>query len=124
MPQPGATGKPVQTRSTGTTFSQTVDTSCPMPPLPACPVKRLGVKREGDSNIIGPCSVGWEVVREVDVPNRYFLMEFCAGRQLAVANTNMNCNDDSKVIYMEPVARPLGEITVSKFAFLDLLLVP
>ena len=60
--------------------------------------------------------------QRVEMPNRDFLPEFCAGHGLAIANTFCDVPVDKKVTHHEPWAPPLGPISAHSFTMLDLLL--
>ena len=83
---------------------------------------RVGQPRPGEHDMVGPHSFGVEAQHRVEMPNRDFLLEFCAGHGLAIANTFCDVPVDKKVTYHEPWAPPLGPISALSFTMLDLLL--
>ena len=85
---------------------------------------RIGQRRPNEDDVLGEYCFGREAVHKVEVPNRDLLMEFCLSRSRVVGNTFLPNADDQKVTYFEPWARPLEDITPSKFAMLDLVLLP
>ena len=84
---------------------------------------RIGPSRPGEHGIVGPHSFGLEARHQVEMPNRDFLLEFCATHGLEIANTFCDVSVDKKVTYHEPGVPPLAPITCNSFAMLDFLLV-
>ena len=72
---------------------------------------RIGPSRPGEHGIVGPHSFGLEARHQVEMPNRDFLLEFCATHGLEIANTFCDVPVDKKVTYHEPGVPPLAPIT-------------
>ena len=48
---------------------------------------KLGMRRPGEEDILGPCCYGLEASHKVEDCNRNLLMEFCTDRSFVVVNT-------------------------------------
>ena len=85
---------------------------------------RIGRRRPGEEDIMGPFTFGREAVHQVDTPNRDLLVEFCTDRDCVVANTIEQGIPEQKVTFVEAGVAPMSTPTVDRFAMLDLLLAP
>ena len=72
---------------------------------------RLGKRRPGEDDIIGPHGFGRAAAHHVEVPNRDILIEFCTDFEYIVASTFQQTGDDGKATYFEPRTPPMSPVT-------------
>ena len=85
---------------------------------------RLGQRRPGEEDLLGPYCFGREAVHCVEAPNRDLFIEFCTDRGYVVANSLEETPLEQKVTYFEWGQTPMGPVSASGNAMLDLVLVP
>ena len=85
---------------------------------------RLGQRRPGEEDLLGPHCFGREAVHRVESPNRDLFIEFCTDRGYVVANSLEETPVEQKVTYFEWGQAPMGPVSASANAMLDLVLVP
>jgi len=83
---------------------------------------RLGDRLPGEDLIIGPHTFGNQAARQVEVPNRDLMMQFCESNTLSIANTFMDTPPEQKVTYMEPGATYMGPVCDELYNMLDIFL--
>ena len=72
---------------------------------------RLGEARPGEDSVVGPRSLGRQASHQVEMPNRDFLLAFCAVHGMGIANTFCDVPIDKNVTYHEPEVPPMTPIT-------------
>ena len=84
---------------------------------------KIGQRRRGEEDVLGDFCFGVEASHRVEVPNRDFLMEFCWGHGLIVANTKFDNPVDCQATFRAPGAEPAGSDNHNGLHMLDLVLV-
>ena len=85
---------------------------------------RLGKRRPGEEDILGPYCFGREAMHRVEVPNRDLLMEFCMDYECIVANTFQQTGDGLKATYFEPGTAAMDPIAEPTHDIMGLVLAP
>ena len=85
---------------------------------------KMGHRRPGGEDILGPYTFGREAQHRVEQLNRDIRVKFCTGGRYVVANTLMRWPSEEKVTFMEVGHLPMGLISEASHTTLDLLLVP
>jgi len=84
---------------------------------------RLHTVRNGEHDVMGPAVFGNPKAKPDATSNRELLVEMCQRHALIIANTMFEAPSEHLVTYHDLSAHPKEEISYSKFAQIDLMLV-
>ena len=84
---------------------------------------RLGMRKVGEEDVIGPFSVGREAAHSVAIPNRDLLLEFCFEHDLVISNTFHEACPEQKFTFREIGCAPSAPVSSRTHAMVDLVLI-